>query len=165
MRNKTDFSSRIGVRAVTAGVMTSTAFMFLALSLIAALGLWNFNLNELPTIGAPFWIAVSIAWVFSLYFAGLVASLCFRPQNNLEGMLNAIAACCASYLFCIFGFLFFAPGALETLLISSSPQFFLRAFLGNLLAFALGIYGGVVGVHFEQRSIESFKEKRKYVHT
>jgi hypothetical protein len=165
MKNRTDFSSRIGVRAVTAGVMTSTAFMLFALSLIAALGFWNFNLNELSTAGTPFWIAVSIAWVLSLYFSGLVASLCFRSQNNLEGMLNAITACCGSFLFCIFGFLFFAPGALETLLVSGSQQFFLRAFLGNFLAFALGIYGGVIGVHFEQRSIESFKEKRRYVHS
>jgi hypothetical protein len=165
MKNQTDFSSRIGVRAVTAGIMTSTAIMFLSLSLIAALGLWNFNLNELTSAGTPFWISVSIAWVISLYFSGLVASLSFRPQNNLEGILNAFASCCGSYLFCVFGFLFFAPGALETLLISESPQFFLRAFLGNSLAFALGLYGGVVGVHFEARSNESFKDKRKIAHS
>ena len=161
MKNQTDFSSRIGVRAVTAGVMTSIVFMFLSLSLIAALGFWNYNLNQLSIAGSAFWVSATIAWVLSLYFAGFVAALGSRSQSHLEGALNALAACCASYLFFGFGFLLFAPSALEALLISGNPQFFLRAFLGDALAFVIGIYGGVVGVHFEQRSTDSFRERRK----
>ncbi len=75
MKNQSDFSSRISVRAVTAGIMVSLSFMFLALSLIAALGIWNYNINEFSSSGTAFWVSTTIAWVFSLYFAGIVSSL------------------------------------------------------------------------------------------
>ena len=165
MKNQTDLSSRISVRAVAAGSMVALSFMFLSLSLIAALGIWNYNLNELSNVGTSFWISTTIAWSISLYLGGFVASLSTRPQNTTEGALNAIAACCASYLLFGTGFLFFAPTALESLLMSATPQFFLRAFLGDALAFIVGVYGGVVGVHFENRSPEGAKsQQRRGVH-
>lgn len=161
MKNHTDFSSRIGVRAVTAGIMASLSFMFLSLALIAALGLWNYNLNELNIVGPSFWISTTIAWAISLYIAGFIAALGSRSQNTIEGALNGIAACCGSYLLFGMGFLLFAPGALEALLNSANPQFFLRAFLGDLLAFGMGIYGGVAGAHFEQRTSLPFRSNKK----
>lgn len=160
MKNQTDFSSRIGVRAVTAGVMTSISFMLMSLSLIAALGIWDYNLNEITTNSAAFWISTTIAWVMSLYFAGLVASLGARSQSKIEGALNAIAACCGTYLLFCMGFLLFAPSALDAILSTANPQFYLRTFLGDVIAFAFGIYGGVVGVNFEHNSEENYKGGR-----
>lgn len=161
MKNQTDFSSRIGVRAVTAGVMSALTCMFLLMSLIAALGIWNYDLNELAIAGPAFWISTTIAWTASMYSAGLIAALGSRSQSIVEGSLNAFAACCGSYLLFGMAFLFFAPSALETLLISADPQFFLRVFLGDIVAFVVGVYGGVVGVHYEQRSMGNFRSGKK----
>ena len=161
MKNHTDFSSRIGVRAVTAGVMASLSFMFLALALIAALGLWNYNLNELNIASPVYWICATVAWSISLFIAGVIAALGAKSQNTIDGVLNAIAACCGSYLLFGLGFLIFAPSALDLLLNSAGPQFFLRGFLGDALGFSLGIYGGVVGANFEKYTMLSFKTDQK----
>jgi len=161
MKNQTDFSSRIGVRAVVAGMMTSMTSMLLLMSLIAALGLWNFNLNEINNAGALFWSATSVAWIISMYLAGFVASVGARAQGNTEGALNAIAACSASYLMTGLFFLLFASNALDAVLSLGNPQFYLRIFLGETIAFAVGIYGGVVGAHYGQRSSDGYKAQRR----
>jgi hypothetical protein len=153
MKNQTDFSSRISIRAVTAGVMTSISFMMLSMTLFAALGIWNYNLNELSQTGSIFWISITIAWCLSLYLAGYIASIGSRSENNIEGILNALAACCGAYIVFGVSFLLFAPGALDILLNTASPQFFLKVFLGDIFSFAAGIYGGVSGSHFEERSV------------
>lgn len=152
MKNRADFSSRIGVRAVTAGVMASISIMIILMAMIAALGIWNFNLVELITAGPLFWLSATVAWAMSLFTAGFIAALGSRSQTNIEGTLNALAACCGSFL--LFGMLFllFAPNILEALLSQGNPQFYLRMFLGDLAAFSLGLYGGVVGTHFEHRA-------------
>lgn len=153
MKNQTDFSSRISLRAVAAGVMTSISFMMLSMSLFAAVGIWNYNLNELSQVGNIFWISSTVAWGLSLYLAGFIASLGSRAENNLEGILNALAACCGSYIIFGVGFLLFAPGAFDALLNSASPQFFLRSFLGAIFGFAVGLYGGMMGPRYESRSV------------
>jgi hypothetical protein len=137
--------------------------MLLSTSLVAALGIWNFNLNELVNATSAFWISMTIAWTVSMYLAGFIAALSSRSHYTVEGMLNALAACSGTYLLFGMFFLLFAPSALDTLLSSANPQFYLRIFLGDILAFAVGIYGGVVGAHFEQRSMESFKGGKKIV--
>lgn len=163
MNNQTDFSSRVSIRAVVTGVMVSLSFMILAFSLIAALGIWSYNVNELSSSRVAFWISATIAWVFSLYFAGVVSAFSARSQSSTEGALNAIASCCGSYLVLIVGFLYFAPSILEALLSTADQQFFLRLFLGNILAFSFGIYGGIVGVHLEQRSVDHFRGVKKTI--
>lgn len=161
MKNQTDFSSMISVRAVTAGIMASLCFMFLSLALIAALGIWNYNLNELTTLGPAFWISVTISWALSLYFAGLISALASRSRGTMEGALNALAACCGSYLFFGMIFLFFAPNALDSLLAIATPQFFLRVFLGDVFAFAVGIYGGTVGAQVERHTEVTYRNEKK----
>lgn len=164
MKNQTDFSSRIGVRAVVAGIMASLSIMILSFSLIAALGFWNFNLNDITTSGTSFWVATTIAWSISLYFAGFIAALGAKSQTTTEGVLNAFAACCGSYLIMGILFLVFAPAILDSLLTSSNPQYFLRSFLGDTLAFVIGIFGGVTGTHFEQRALSGLREHGKNFH-
>lgn len=165
MRNQTDFSSRIGVRAVTAGVVISFTTMILLMSLIAALGLWDFYLDEMAHASPSFWIAMTIAWGISMFVAGAVAALAARAQTVLEGVLNALAASCGSYLLFGMASLFFAPRVVVSLLNMASPQLFLRGFIADLLGFAVAIYGGIVAVHFEQHSFEAFRKGRKYFAT
>ncbi|MDO9181287.1 MAG: hypothetical protein Q7U04_02710 [Bacteriovorax sp.] len=162
MKSRIDFSSRISVRAVIAGIMVSISFMLLSLALMAALGIWNYNLNELSSAGSAFWISATLAWAMSLYCAGLVAALGSRSKNSIKGVLNALAASCGSYLLFGMTFLLFAPGPLDSLLSAANPQFFLRGFLGDVFAFGAGIYGGVVGARFEQHTFH--KEARKVAH-
>ncbi len=161
MKNQTDFSSRIGVRAVVAGMMAALTSMLLLMFLIAALGIWNFNLNEVTSAGPLFWTATSVAWVISMYLAGFVASVGARAQGNIEGTLNAVAACSASYLMSGLFFLLFASNALDSVLSSGNSQFYLRIFLGETIAFAVGIYGGMVGAHYGQRTTAGYKEIRR----
>lgn len=165
MKNQTDFSSRISVRAVTAGMMISFTSMILLMSLVAALGLWDFYLDEMAHAGTAFWLAMSVSWAISMFVAGFVASLAARSQSSTEGVLNALAACSGSFLFFGFVSLFLAPRVVVSLLNMATPQFFLRGFMVDLIGFAVGVYGGVFGVHFEQHSFTPFKKDRKHYAT
>lgn len=163
MRNQINFGSRISVRAVVTGVMVAVASMFLLMSLIAAFGIWNYNLNELVIATPSFWVSTTLAWIVSLYVGGLIASVGARSQTPVDGMLNAVAVCSGSYLLFGTAFLLFAPSSLDVLLSTATPQFYLRAFFGDLAAVIMGTYAGVVGAHFEERSSDSVKRNHRTV--
>lgn len=165
MINQADFSSRIGVRAVGAGILVSFTVMLLLLSLIAALGLFNFYLDEMAMAGPSFWIAIATAWALSMLSGGFVASLACRPQTKTEGILNAVCANCGFYL--LFGVvaLFLTPRVIVSLFTLATPQLFLRGFIVDLICFIIGAYGGIMAVNFEKHSISPFHKKRHFVAT
>lgn len=163
MKDQIDFKSRISVRAVTTGIMVTLTSMFILTSLIAAFGIWNFNLNDLIFASPTFWVTITLAWIVSMYAGGYVSAVAARSRSVVEGMLNAVAVCCGSYLAFGFAFLLFAPAALDNLLNSASSQFYLRAFFGDAIAVAMGIYAGVVGAHFEERSGAPIKGQQRPV--
>jgi hypothetical protein len=137
--------------------------MILLMSFIAALGLWDFYLDEMINASSAFWVAIALAWAVSMFSAGFVSSLAARSQTKLEGMLNAVTSCCGSYL--LFGLLalIFTPRVVVSLLGTASPQFFLRLFLVDLVGFVVGLYGGVVAIHFEGHSFDLLGKKRKTI--
>lgn len=157
--NQSDFSSRIGTRAVGAGVLVSFTSMALLLSLVAALGLFNFYLDEMALAGPSFWIAVAFAWAFSMFAGGFIAALACRPQTRTEGVLNALTSNCGFYL--LFGLvsLFLAPRVIISLFTMATPQLFLRGFIVNIICFLLGTYGGIVAVNFEKHAVHPFKRR------
>lgn len=159
MINQTDFSSRIGIRAIGAGILVSFTSMILLLSLTAALGLFNFFLDEMALAGPAFWIAVSVAWAISLFLGGFIASLVSRPQTKMEGVLNALISNCAFYL--LFGLvsLFLVPRVIVSLFTMSTPELFLRGFIVDLICFVLGSYGGIVAVNFEKHAVHPLKRR------
>jgi hypothetical protein len=156
VNNQTDFSSRIGLRAVGAGVLVSFTCMVLLLSLIAALGMFNFYLDEMAGAGPSFWISVSVAWAISLFAGGFVSSLACRPQTKTEGILNALASNCGFFL--MFGVvaLFLAPRVIVSLFTMATPQLFLRGFIVDVICFIVGAYGGIFAVQFEKHAIHPF---------
>ena len=157
MINQSDFSSRIGVRAVGAGILVSFTVMVLLLSLIAALGLFNFYLDEMA--GPSFWISVALAWAFSMFAGGFVSALASRPQTKTEGVLNALCANCGFYL--AFGgvALFLAPRVIVSLFTMATPQLFLRGFIVDVISFVIGAYGGMMAVNFEKHAVHPFKRR------
>lgn len=164
MINQSDFSSRIGVRAISAGILVSFTAMILLLSLVAALGLFNFYLDEMAMAGPSFWIAVSFAWAISMFAGGFISALACRPQTKTEGLLNALTANCGFYLFFGLVSLFLAPRVIVSLFTMATPQLFLRGFIVNVICFIIGSYGGIVAVNFEKRAIHPFR-KRHFVAT
>lgn len=159
MINQSDFSSRIGVRAVGAGILVSFTVMVLLLSLIAALGLFNFYLDEMAMAGPSFWISVSLAWALSMLAGGFVASLASRPQTKTEGILNAVCANCGFYLSFGLVALFLTPRVVVSLFTMATPQLFLRGFLVDVICFIVGAYGGILAVNFERHAIHPFKRR------
>lgn len=159
MINQSDFSSRIGVRAVSAGVLVSMTTMVLLLSLVAALGLFNFYLDEMASAGASFWLCIAVAWMVSTFAGGFVAALACRPQSRTEGLLNAIVSNCGFYL--LFGLvaLFLTPRIVISLFSMATPQLFLRGFLVDLIGFILGAYGGIFAVNVDKRALHPFKRR------
>lgn len=165
MINQSDFSSRIGVRAVSAGILVSFTVMILLLSLIAALGMFSFYLDEMAMAGPTFWIAIAAAWALSMFIGGFVASLACRPQTKTEGVLNAVCANCGFFL--LFGIvaLFLTPRIVVSLFALATPQLFLRGFLIDLICFIVGAYGGIVAVNLERHAIHPFKKRHRLVPT
>lgn len=162
MINQSDFSSRIGVRAVGAGILVSFTVMVLMLSLIAALGLFNFYLDEMAMAGPSFWMAIAAAWALSMLSGGFVAGLACRPQTKTEGILNAVCANCGFYL--LFGVvaLFLTPRVIVSLFTMATPQLFLRGFLVDLICFIIGAYGGIMAVNLEKHAIHPFHSKKRH---
>lgn len=159
MINQSDFSSRLSLRAFGAGILVSFTCMILGLSLIAALGLFNFYLDEMAAAGPAFWISVSIAWAISMFAGGFFSSLACRPKTKTEGVLNALASNCGFFL--LFGLvsLFLAPRVIVSLFTMASPQLFLRGFIVDVICFIVGAYGGIMAIHFEKRATRPFHDQ------
>lgn len=159
MKNRTHFSSRIGVRAVVAAMITSTALMVLLSSFLGAMGLWNYHLSDLPTKSMGFWVALSICWSLSMFVCGYMASSGARSQSLTDGIFNALTACSGIYL--LFGafFLFYAKDVFNELINSTGAAFYWQAFVGDFLGFAFGIVGAMTGTKIEQQEPEYFRKK------
>ncbi|MFA6236906.1 MAG: hypothetical protein WC635_06220 [Bacteriovorax sp.] len=151
MKNQTHFASRIGVRAVVAGMMTTSALLLLIMFLVAALGLWNFRLRELPFLSATFWMASSMALTVSIFAGGLMAASGSRSSTISDGIINALVVCSGCYLFFSFVFVYFASNALMLILESVTPDFFLKIFMVCLTGFIAAVLGGIGGVRYEQK--------------
>lgn len=160
MKNYKESSNKISMRATIAGAMISFCFMFLALSLLSSLGIWDHKIHTLASASTAFWILASLSWMLSLYFAGFIAALSSHAKSNTAGALNALVACCGSSIVLIVALAFFAPKSIIQLLNFANLSFFRNIFWGNLLAFSTGVYGGVAAVHFKQRTVETFKSER-----
>lgn len=153
MRNQSNFISRIGVRAVVAGTLLTISLTFLLMTLVAAMGFWNFRINDIPNMSSGYWFMAMLAWAISSFAGGFVASIASRSESNADGILNGVTAISASYVAIGVGAIIFAPYALESTLAAATPQMFLQSFVGDAMGFVFGALGGLTGVSYERRLV------------
>lgn len=159
MLNQTNLASRIGVRGVVAGILTSSALMLLFMSFIAALGLWNFRIREIFNLDTRFWVSTCIAWSISLFIGGFMAASGAKAETTSEGVFNSLAACSGTFLLLIITILYFTPTGLMILLHNASQSLYAKGFTVGFIGLVFGVLGGVAGARFEQHS--SFFERER----
>ena len=153
MKNHLDPASRISFRAVSIGVFSTFAFMLLFMLLIAAFGIWDLRLSELTASGLFFWILASAIWIVSLFLGSFIASTASRAQTISDGTLNAVATWAGSCMFLGFIIEWLAPTILQMLLVDATVQFFLIAFVADIVGLGFGVLGGVMGARFELKQL------------
>lgn len=165
--NTQTLHSRISIRAAGLGTMVTLCFMLMSLSLMVVFGFWNFKVTSITDASMIFWLSSAVSWAVSMFIGGGIAGLAARSQNKLEGVLNALGACCGAYLLSFLFVLGFAYNSVWDLINwkimnSSLSPFVLKVFLAHFISFVCGIYGGVVAARFEQRPLaRGAKEKEK----
>jgi hypothetical protein len=152
-RSHFDFPSRISARAIVAGTVSSLALMVLFTALGGALGLWHFDLAEMPDIGGGFLTFSLVAWAVSIFVSGFVAAFAGRAESVKEGALHGFVTWAAA---CIVGcgFLAIASGmVVGGGLAHASSTMLWGAFLGDLAALGAGIWGGMRGAKTGSKAI------------
>jgi hypothetical protein len=144
-----DFRSRLGARAVTAGVATSFALLILLGTLCGGLGFWDFNLFGPPQLYSGFWISSTIAWIISSFCGAFVAAVGSRSSTARNGALHGLVTWAASSLF---GFLVLVIGTRSVFgndFSEATSADLLSVFFGNLLALGAALAGGRRGARSE----------------
>lgn len=136
-----DFSSRLSVRAITAGIVVTYALMILVMSLAAGLGLWTYQLRELPNLGTGFWAFAFASWIGTIYLGSYVAVLASRSATRRDGILNGVVTWAGA---CVIGCGLLgvaSEGAFSSLRGQSS---FWAAFCTGLLALGASVLAGTL---------------------
>ena len=156
-----DFPSRISVRAIGAGVVSSFALMILFMALGGAFGLGRFDLTDLSRMSGGFWIWVSAAWIVSLYCAAYVAAIVGRSTTDRDGMLYGFVTWASA---CVSGcaVLAIASGRIFAGMYSmqSSQGMLWGTVIADALALSAAILGGWNGASSEAKT-EVIEERKK----
>jgi hypothetical protein len=147
--SKIVFSSRLSSRAVVGGTLSALSIMLLLMMLAGGLRLWQFNLYELTTLGAGFWVWASASWVLSLYISGYLSSMASRSITARDGILHGVVTWASAS---VFGCIFLAIVTNKIINGEMSQLIFWGAFIGNILAVGASIMGGVQGAHDESEA-------------
>lgn len=145
-----DFSSRIGARAVTAGILTTFATMMLGMMLAAGFGLWTYRLNEIPNLSGAFWIFSSAVWIVSLGVGAFVASLTGRTSTRVDGMLSGVTTWAGAS---VIGGSVLGMGSGWLFSFASStvaPAMYFVGFFASIVALIVAIFTGAAGVRQEK---------------
>jgi hypothetical protein len=149
--SRSDFPSRIGVRAVGAGLLVTFSITLLSLLLAGGMGIWRLDMYEVPRLGPAFWLWSFLSWGLSVYAGGYVAALVSRSNTQLDGAIHGLLVWAAS---CFVGSLLLLVAAGSQL--SGIPEKFTAPilwgfFVADLTALAMGIFGGTAGATSESR--------------
>lgn len=154
--------SRIDLRSVFVGVITISALMLLSMSLIAAMGHWNFRLRELSQLKMPFWYLSCIAWSVSLFGGCFIAASGAKSTTTSEGIYNALAASSGAIILLAVALLFFTPEALMALIGKADQLLYFKIFTVAATGIGFGIIAGIAGAHFENNSNQKAGENLQF---
>ena len=154
--SKIDLTSRVSVRAVAAGVISSLALMVMFMSLSAGLGLWTNDLNGFLRMDTGLWLYTFIAWGISLYIGAYVSAVASRSTTGRDGNLHGFVTWAASAVF-LFAFMFSATDGL--IFTDLSHAFYFGAFLCDMIALAAAMAGGANGAKSEMILDDKEKER------
>lgn len=141
-----NFPSRLSSRAIIAGVGSTFALMILSLALAGGLGLWSFDITELPTSGPVFWVWVLSSWVVSIYISSYVAAISSRSTTGRDGRLHGFLTWAFA---CVTGcaLIVYYGGALMP-----SPMLTFGAFIADLIALGGAIIAGGSAARSENKA-------------
>lgn len=151
--------SRIDLRSVLVAILTISALMLLSMSLIAALGHWNFRLRELGQLKMPFWYLSCIAWSVSLFVGSFIAASGAKSKSTSDGIYNALAASSGAIILLVVAILIFTPEALMSLIGNADQLLYFKIFTVAITGIGFGIIAGISGARFEKNSSESLQFK------
>lgn len=157
-----DFPSRLSARAVTAGVFSTFALMILFMSLAGGLGLWRFDLFELPQLGTGFWILAFAGWIVSIFASSYIASVVGRAKSPWQGALYGFITWSVA---CVLGCLLLAIAAGKIfggiLSGETTPAMLWGMFIGDVLAIGAAVLGGIQGAYCEAKYVLTERKKTK----
>ncbi len=152
--NRFDFPSRVSIRGIAVGILTTFASWILLMAIVASLGIWRYRLNEMPNLGAGFWSAMFLVFVVSLSFGSFIASVIGRSENTADGLLHGVATWAGT---CVLGCLALgvATGKLFDFAsqTSGSGVFWVIA-AGDAIALLAALRFGVAGARFGIKRVE-----------
>jgi hypothetical protein len=147
-----DFPSRISVRAITAGILTTFAATILLMTLAAGLGLWSYRIEEVPNLGAGFWVFFFVAWTVSLGVGAFVSSVAGRSSTRVDGLLYGGVTWAGA---CVLGCLTMAVGTGRFFNFTAGqtmPGMFWLIFFGDAIALIVALWFGAKGVHVQVKA-------------
>ncbi len=151
---------RISVRAVLAGAVVQLVAIGLLLMLAGGIGLWPMgplSAEKLAGVSAGLALFGGVAWVIAAslggYLATVVSGSTDRRDGILQGVMSWSTACAAA---AVLGCAWFmsaiaADLASPDLASAINPRLMLAFFVGDLLALAGAITGGIAGARAEAR--------------
>lgn len=152
MNDETTNISGIDLRNVFVGIITISALMLLSMSLIAAMGHWNFRLRELSNLKMPFWYLSCIAWSVSLFVGCFIAATGAKSTTTSDGIYNALAASSGAILLLVVALLFFTPEALMSLIGNADQLLYFKIFTVAVTGIGFGIIAGITGAYYDKNS-------------
>lgn len=158
--SRTDFSSRVSIRAIASGVLVTFSAMLLLMLLAGGMGVWGFDLSKIPQMGAVFWAWSFISWGLSLYASGYIVAIVSRSANQFDGIVHGILVWATS---CFLGSIFllvFAGNLLANLPENLASPILWGFFVADLTALGTAVVGGVNGATSEAK-IEAQEEVPK----
>ncbi len=84
--------------AILSGILVSLACLFLTMSFAVALGLWNFQMEDLALVGWPFWITAFFAWIASTSIGSMVAVLGSQARERTSVLMHAFVSWAGAFM-------------------------------------------------------------------
>ena len=156
-----DLTSRIGARAVTAGVFVTISLETVLMFLAGGLGLWSMGILDAEAVrglSMAFYVWAAVAWIVSVFAGAFVAATTSRSGLRRDGLLHGLAtwaaACLTSgLLLCTW---FMAALAVDIASVDAvramgGRAMLLGMFVADAAALAAALLGGVLGARSEVR--------------
>lgn len=148
-------STRLNLLAIFVGIVSVLSLLLLFVLLTAGFGIWRFNFDGLSQLDTLFKVWGAAGLLMCLYAGSYIASLTSREGTRFNGALQGfvIWAC-----ICLLGILIL-NFATDSFFYNMTTFELWLVFVGDLLAIAASISGGVQGIK-RQRLIQQLEEKK-----